>query len=223
MLSSTRHACVWFVHMRGCTIDCTDEDWWIHPLVCEVDRQQPRPTGFPQCVPWVSLQADLVCSSLQELLPNSPASSCHLTNSSCSLAVAISSLFLRSGSSDSEICSFLGLRLLRQPPPTASPPTLVSPSLSASSVSSSLPLFSLPLLCPSHCSTCRPTVCRALQVSPSGAFVSLSLRSPQVTEPQSLSEYAQAWALGPSYSITGLKRSPKACLCGNPWAPGKSS
>lgn len=37
----------------------------------------------------------------------------------CSLAVAISSLFLRSSSSssDSEICSFLGLRLLHQHPP----------------------------------------------------------------------------------------------------------
>lgn len=121
MLSSTRHVCVWFVHMHGCTIDCTNEDWWIHPVVREVGghapSQQPSPTvSHNGCVGCLFKQI----RSLPPITSQLPSISIKLSSAPtplCSLAVAISSLFLRSSSSDSEICSFLGLRLLHQHPP----------------------------------------------------------------------------------------------------------
>lgn len=150
MLSSTRHVCVWFVHMHGCTIDCTNEDGWIYPMVCEVDSHAPSQKPSPTISPVVGTLGVSPSRFGLFLPPITPSQlpSIKLSPSPtplCSLAVAISSLFLRS-SSDSEICSFLGLRLLHQHPPLLPTPPTPCPHLFPCPLSLDLCL-SFPSLC----------------------------------------------------------------------------
>lgn len=157
---------------------------------------------LPPVGTWVSLQGDLVCPFLQKLLPNSPASNCHPHqllsaawlllyphSSSAAAAATLKSVpFLVSASSISITPH------PRVPISFCVPCLLISASLCSA-------------LCPSHCSTCGLglILCRALQVSPCGAFMSLSLCSPQ-----SLSGEGECLtSFQPCCVYTGLGSGPK--------------